>query len=136
MKIIEIKVLRGPNYWSIRRPKLIQMKIDLGEMELLPTNKINGFKENLEKLLPTLYEHRCSEGQRLAAFCPALKKERGWVMLLNMLPWSCKPSLAWIWVLGEQEVQANLENILSFLTIWKKKQACLPQNLRSTWFSL
>jgi cyanophycin synthetase len=63
MKIIEIKVLRGPNYWSIRRPKLIQMKIDLEEAELLPTNKINGFKENLEKLLPTLYEHRCSEGE-------------------------------------------------------------------------
>ncbi|MEO7120828.1 MAG: cyanophycin synthetase [Ginsengibacter sp.] len=63
MKIIEIKILRGPNYWSIRRPKLIQMKIDLEEMELLPTNKINGFKEKLEKLLPTLYEHRCSEGE-------------------------------------------------------------------------
>jgi cyanophycin synthetase len=63
MKVIEIKVLRGPNYWSIRRPKLIQMKIDLEEMELLPTNKLNGFKENLEKLLPSLYEHRCSEGE-------------------------------------------------------------------------
>ena len=33
MKITEIKVLRGPNYWSIRRPKLIQVKIDLEEME-------------------------------------------------------------------------------------------------------
>ncbi len=62
MKIIEIKVLRGPNYWSIRRSKLIQMKLDLEEMEELPTNKIDGFKEKLEKLLPGLYEHRCSEG--------------------------------------------------------------------------
>ncbi|MEO6288796.1 MAG: cyanophycin synthetase, partial [Ginsengibacter sp.] len=62
MKIIEIKVLRGPNYWSIRRPKLIQMKLDLEEMEELPTNKVEGFKENLEKLLPGLYEHTCSEG--------------------------------------------------------------------------
>lgn len=62
MKIIDIKVLRGPNFWSIRRPKLIQMKIDLEEMEALPTNKIAGFKEKLVALLPSLYEHRCSEG--------------------------------------------------------------------------
>ena len=25
MKIEEIKILRGPNYWSVRRPELIQM---------------------------------------------------------------------------------------------------------------
>jgi len=62
MKIIEIKILRGPNYWSIRRPKLIQMKLDLEEMEDVPTNKVDGFKERLESLLPSLYEHRCSEG--------------------------------------------------------------------------
>ena len=62
MKIIEVKILRGPNYWSVRRPKLIQMKIDLEEMEDFPTNKLDGFKEKLEQLLPTLYEHRCSEG--------------------------------------------------------------------------
>jgi cyanophycin synthetase len=62
MKIVEIKILRGPNYWSIRRPKLIQMKLDLEEMEEVPTNKIEGFKEKLVKLLPSLYEHRCSEG--------------------------------------------------------------------------
>jgi cyanophycin synthetase len=61
MKIIELKALRGPNYWSVRRGKLIQMKLDLEEMEQRPTNKIEGFRENLEKLLPSLYEHRCSE---------------------------------------------------------------------------
>lgn len=62
MKIVEIKVLRGPNYWSVRRPKLIQMKLDLEEMEQRPSNTIPGFKEKLEALLPGLYEHRCSEG--------------------------------------------------------------------------
>jgi cyanophycin synthetase len=61
MKILEIKILRGPNYWSVRRGKLIQMKIDLEEMEQRPTNKIDGFRANLEKLLPSLYGHRCSE---------------------------------------------------------------------------
>ncbi|MEO8403301.1 MAG: cyanophycin synthetase [Chitinophagaceae bacterium] len=62
MRIVEIKVLRGPNYWSVRRPKLIQMKLDLEETEQLPTDKIPGFRQRLEKLLPTLQEHRCSEG--------------------------------------------------------------------------
>ncbi len=62
MKIEEIKVLRGPNYWSIRRGKLIQMKLDLEELEEHPTNKIPGFRERLQQLVPSLYEHRCSVG--------------------------------------------------------------------------
>ena len=62
MKIVEIKVLKGPNYWSVRRTKLIQMKLDLEEMEERPTNHIAGFKERLEKVLPSLYGHRCSVG--------------------------------------------------------------------------
>lgn len=63
MKILEIKVLKGPNYWSVRRPKLVQMKLDLEELEQRPTNLIPGFLERLEKLFPSLYEHRCSEGR-------------------------------------------------------------------------
>jgi len=62
MKILDIKAMRGPNYWSIRRHKLIVMKLDLEEMEELPSNKINGFADRLEKLFPTMYEHHCSEG--------------------------------------------------------------------------
>ncbi|MFN8245834.1 MAG: ATP-grasp domain-containing protein [Ferruginibacter sp.] len=64
MKIIEIKVLKGPNYWSVRRTKLIQMKLDLEEKEMMPTNAIPGFRERLESMLPTLIEHRCSVGER------------------------------------------------------------------------
>jgi cyanophycin synthetase len=64
MKIIEIKVLRGPNYWSIKRPKLIQMKLDLEEMEQRPTNSIEGFGERLEAMFPSMIEHRCSVGER------------------------------------------------------------------------
>ncbi|MEJ7587385.1 MAG: cyanophycin synthetase [Ferruginibacter sp.] len=63
MKIVEIKVMRGPNYWSVRRPKLVQMKLDLEEMEQRPTNLIEGFKERLEKLFPGMYGHRCSVGK-------------------------------------------------------------------------
>lgn len=63
MKIVEIKVLRGPNYWSIRRPKLIQMRLDLEEYEQKPSNVIPGFSQRLEQLLPGLYEHTCSVGE-------------------------------------------------------------------------
>jgi len=63
MKILEIKVLKGPNYWSVRRDKLIQMKLDLEDMEQRPTNTIEGFRQRLEKAFPSLYEHRCSEGE-------------------------------------------------------------------------
>ncbi len=62
MKILEIKVLRGPNYWSVNRSKLIQMKLDLEEKEQMPTNMIPGFRQRLESLMPTLIEHRCSVG--------------------------------------------------------------------------
>ncbi|RYY66897.1 MAG: ATP-grasp domain-containing protein, partial [Chitinophagaceae bacterium] len=62
MKIEEIKILRGPNYWSVRRTKLIQMKLQLEDMEQRPTNKIDGFRERLEAMFPTMYGHRCSEG--------------------------------------------------------------------------
>lgn len=62
MKIREINAMRGPNYWSVRRHKLIVMVLDLEEMEELPSNKIEGFSERLEKMFPTMYEHRCSVG--------------------------------------------------------------------------
>lgn len=62
MKIEKIQVLRGPNIWSITRKKLIQMRLDLEEVEHLPTNKIPGFQERITALIPSLYSHRCSEG--------------------------------------------------------------------------
>jgi cyanophycin synthetase len=64
MKIDKIQALRGPNIWSVQRKKLIQMRLDLEEMEERPTNKIDGFRERIEALFPTMIEHRCSEGCR------------------------------------------------------------------------
>jgi cyanophycin synthetase len=62
MKILKIQVLKGPNLWSIQRKKLIQMRLDLEEMEQFPTDKIEGFRGRIEALIPSLVEHRCSEG--------------------------------------------------------------------------
>jgi cyanophycin synthetase len=61
MKIEEIKILRGPNYWSIRRNKLIQMRLQLEDLEQKPTNEIDGFCQRLEAMFPSMYSHRCSE---------------------------------------------------------------------------
>ncbi|MFV0194423.1 cyanophycin synthetase [Empedobacter falsenii] len=62
MKIENISILKGPNFWSIKREKLIQMRLNLGRLEQFPTNKIDGFAERIQSWLPTMYSHRCSEG--------------------------------------------------------------------------
>ncbi len=62
MRIREIRAMRGPNYWSIRRHKLIVMTLDLEELEALPTNKIEGFNDRLQAMFPTMHSHRCSVG--------------------------------------------------------------------------
>lgn len=54
--------MRGPNYWSNYRKKVIVLKLDIEELEDFPTSKIDGFADRLEKLLPGMYEHGCSEG--------------------------------------------------------------------------
>ncbi|MEM0517769.1 MULTISPECIES: cyanophycin synthetase [Aequorivita] len=63
MRIREINAMRGPNYWSVRRHKLIVMVLDLEEMEELPSNKIAGFGDRLKAMFPTMYSHRCSVGE-------------------------------------------------------------------------
>ncbi len=62
MKILELRALRGPNYWSVNRHKLIVMVLDIEDMEQRPTNKVDGFLGRLEAMFPTMYGHRCSVG--------------------------------------------------------------------------
>src|SRR4051812_40669853 len=62
MRIIDIRCVNGPNFWSVRKCKLVVMKLDLEEFEEQPTNKIEGFYERLKLAMPSLYGHYCSEG--------------------------------------------------------------------------
>jgi len=62
MRIREIRAMRGPNYWSVRRHKLIVMTLDLEELEEFPTNKIEGFYDRFTTMFPSIYSHRCSVG--------------------------------------------------------------------------
>jgi cyanophycin synthetase len=64
MKILKTQTLRGPNYWSIRRGKLIAMLLDLEELTETPSSEIPGFYDGLIKVLPSLIEHYCSRGYR------------------------------------------------------------------------
>lgn len=62
LRILESRVLRGPNYWS---PKpVIRMLVDLGDLERWPSNTIPHFTDALVGILPTLDEHACSLGRR------------------------------------------------------------------------
>jgi cyanophycin synthetase len=62
MEILDIQVLRGPNYWSVNH-KVISVKLNIGKFEKLPTNKIRGFSSRLLRLLPGLRDHHCSRGR-------------------------------------------------------------------------
>lgn len=63
MEIRSINAMRGPNYWSVRRHKLIVMVLDLQEMEERPSDKVDGFYDRLVAMFPGMYEHRCSVGE-------------------------------------------------------------------------
>ncbi|NEO87779.1 MAG: cyanophycin synthetase [Spirulina sp. SIO3F2] len=64
MKILKTLTLRGPNYWSIHHPKLIVMRLDLGNLDERYSNDIDGFYDGLIRTLPSLVEHYCSPGHR------------------------------------------------------------------------
>lgn len=64
MKILRIQTLRGPNYWSIRRHKLIVMRLDLEDLTERYSSDIPGFYEGITSVLPSLVEHHCSPGVR------------------------------------------------------------------------
>jgi cyanophycin synthetase len=60
MEILEIRTLRGPNYWSGYWKKLIIMRLDIGDYEQKPTDAIEGFSARLVEVMPSLASHGCS----------------------------------------------------------------------------
>ena len=60
--VLERLALMGPNLYAPF--PCIKWKIDLGPWEERPTNTIEGFPDRLKATLPSLLEHRCSEGVR------------------------------------------------------------------------
>lgn len=60
MNVLEIKTMKGPNFWSNYRHNLTVLKLDLQELEEIPTNKIQDFSERIESMILSLFVHRCS----------------------------------------------------------------------------
>nr|MDQ3100126.1 hypothetical protein [Bacteroidota bacterium] len=73
MRILEMKAMRGPNHWSVKRHRLIVMRLDIEDLEEKPTDKIPGFYERMVALLPSLHEHRCSE-EKVGGFFERVKR--------------------------------------------------------------
>src|SRR6056297_3220840 len=61
MRIVELRALRGPNYYS--RYQAIYMRLDIEDLEDRPSDKVPGVAEKLEAVIPTIHEHRCSVGE-------------------------------------------------------------------------
>jgi cyanophycin synthetase len=62
LRILETRILRGPNYWS--RSPVIRMLVDLGSLEQFPSNTIPGFVDGLVAWMPSLEDHACSLNRR------------------------------------------------------------------------
>ncbi len=62
MKIIDLRVMRGPNYWSVKHPKIIVIKLALESLNSQLTNDVPQFLPRLKKALPGLEQHRSTEG--------------------------------------------------------------------------
>jgi cyanophycin synthetase len=62
MKIVDLRVMRGPNYWSVKHPKIIVLKLDLEEQSDVLTNQLPEFYNRLRKMFPGMQSHRSSEG--------------------------------------------------------------------------
>jgi cyanophycin synthetase len=61
VRIRDVRVFRGPNYYSYEQAVL--MVVDIGALEDEPTDTLPGFTERLLAMLPGLVDHQCSRGR-------------------------------------------------------------------------
>ncbi|WP_426059495.1 cyanophycin synthetase [Hymenobacter sp. B1770] len=54
MKIIDLRTMRGPSYWSVKHTKLIVAKVDLEEFAGKWSNTVTGLGDRLMKLFPKI----------------------------------------------------------------------------------
>jgi len=62
MKIIDLRVMRGPNYWSVKHPKIIVIKLALEELDQKLTASVPPLLSRLKKMFPGMQRHRSAEG--------------------------------------------------------------------------
>jgi cyanophycin synthetase len=62
MQIQKVFKLRGPNIWA--NFPVLEVWVDLEELKDTSSEMIDGFNDRLMSWLPSMIEHRCSEGVR------------------------------------------------------------------------
>jgi len=62
MQIRKVLFLGGPNIWA--NYPVLEAWVDLGHFDTQPSNLLPGFGDRLMAWLPSMIEHRCSEGVR------------------------------------------------------------------------
>ena len=59
IETVRLKVLQGANIWAYM--PVLEVRVNIGPYEELPSDKLPGFTERLVEAIPSLWEHRCSE---------------------------------------------------------------------------
>ena len=62
MHFRRLMILRGANIWS--RRQCLEVWVELGDLNAWSSELIPGFNQRYKAWLPTVIEHRCSEGER------------------------------------------------------------------------
>jgi cyanophycin synthetase len=62
MEFRKVRALRGPNIWA--NFPVLEAWVDLGALNESPSDSLPGLTDRLMHWLPSLVEHRCSEGVR------------------------------------------------------------------------
>ena len=78
MKIIDLRTMRGPSYWSVKHHRLIVCKVDLEELAGEQNGTTPGFADRLAALLPQLgqpHEARRPTGKQLAKYPPLTREQ-------------------------------------------------------------
>jgi cyanophycin synthetase len=105
------------------------MTLDLEEMEQRPTNKIDGFLERMQALIPSLYEHRCSEdGRAVSSAC----KDGTWMgHVIEHIALELQTLAGMDCGFGRTRSTAKKANILWYLIIWRKTPVYIQRKLRT-----
>ncbi|GAB2966464.1 cyanophycin synthetase [Hymenobacter coalescens] len=82
MKIVDLRTMRGPSYWSVKHRKVIVLKLDLEDLADTWSNAVPGLDGRLLKLLPDL-GLPCSKNSRDVLKRPPLTREQ----LADGEPW-------------------------------------------------
>jgi len=77
MKIIDLRTMRGPSYWSVKHYKLIVMKVDLEDFANLWSDAVRGLDARIMQLFPAMGKPQPSaEATKYSVKYPPLTHEQ------------------------------------------------------------